>query len=216
MTDRASLLAEHYQKSFENTLDVWEKRNRTLVVLLLVVGCATLLTFDVPEAQPLLVDLIAHLLSIEDAARRNQLRSSFPYGLVQTILLMVVLYLTLVLYHRTTFILRSYKYLEALEMDIRTELQFGANVAAFTREGLFYKSHRPLLSGAVALAYTGMLGILLLVFLGGRIYTDVSAHNVWFALVDLGLSVPTLLFYGAYVLEPYKKHTEPKSNASSA
>jgi hypothetical protein len=202
MTDRAAILAEHYQKSFEITLDVWEKRNRTLVILLLVVGAATLLTLNVPQAQPLMVDLIAHLLTIEQT-RQTELRTSFPYGLMQTILLMVVLYLTLVLYHQTTFILRSYKYLAALETDIRSELELADGATAFTREGPFYEKHRPLLSGAVAIAYTGLLGVLLVAFLGARIHADLSAQSLWVAALDVLLAVPTVLFYGAYVLEPH-------------
>src|SRR5262245_65882553 len=92
------LLAEHYQKTFELTLTVWEQRNRTFLILLAVVGVASLLTFNVSQAQPLLADLISKTVGVEDATRRAELRTSFPYGLIQSILLMVVLYLTLLLY----------------------------------------------------------------------------------------------------------------------
>lgn len=214
MIERASLLADHYQKSFEITSEVWEKRNRTFLLLLVVVGGATLLTFDVAQAQPLLVDLIAGLLNIEGKERIEELRQSFPYGIAQTVLLMIVLFLTLVLYHRTTFILRSYKYLAALESELRAELGIGSNSCAFSREGLFYSTNRPLLSRGVALAYTGMLGVLLLAFLGMRLYVDISTGAAWFALADALLAVPTLIFYGAYVLEP--NNASQKNGASTS
>jgi hypothetical protein len=88
----AELLAEHYQKTFELTLSVWEQRNRTFLMLLGVVGAASLLTFNVSQAQPILADLIAEAVGAEGATRRAELRTSFPYGILQSILLMVVLY----------------------------------------------------------------------------------------------------------------------------
>ncbi|TFW29504.1 hypothetical protein [Massilia horti] len=198
MQEGTDLLVDHYQKTYEVTLHVWNERNRTFLLLLAVVGGATLLTFNASQAQPLLVDLIAKFLSIADAGRRDELRGSFPYGLVQSILLMVVLYLTLLLYHRTTFIKRSYRYLGVLEDEIRAGLGVAPASSAFTREGTFYLRQQLPLSRFVGMTYVVMLGLLLGAFLGMRIYTDLLSGSLWFALVDLVLALPTLLFFGAY------------------
>jgi hypothetical protein len=198
MDDGAELLTEHYQKTFELTLEVWNHRNQTFLILLAVVGAATLLTFNASQAQPLLVDVIAKLLSIESAERQQELRTSFPYGLIQTILLMVVLYLTLVLYHRTAFIQRNYRYLAQLETEIRSAIGLASPSVAFTREGRFYETNSPVLRHAVGLAYIGMLGLLLLAFLGMRIYTDATGGNWLVAVIDSVLALPTLVFFGAY------------------
>lgn len=200
MAEKAELLADHYQKTFEVTLGVWEQRNLTFLILLAVVGGATLLTFNVAQAQPLLVDLIAKVLSVENAERQKELRASFPYGLIQSILLMVVLYLTLVLYHRTSFVTRSYRYLEALEREIRFALDLPSDTVAFSREGQFYWNHRPLLAKAVGVAYTGMLGTLLVAFLSMRVYTDLQLGAIAFAVADVVLGILILLFYAAYAL----------------
>ena len=198
MREGTNLLVEHYHKTFEVVLSVWEQRNRTFLILLAVVGAATLLTFNVPQAQPLLVDLLAKLLSLESEQRRQELRTSLPYGLLQTILLMVVLYLTLILYHRTAFISRTYRYLESLEAEIRTGLEIPNECVAFSREGKYYWSRRPILAKAVWACFVGMLGILLAAFLGARVSNDFATGNLWFAVVDLVLSIPTLLFFLAY------------------
>jgi hypothetical protein len=66
MTPGTELIAEHYQKTYELTLAMWEQRNRTFLILLATVGIATLLTFNVSQAQPLLVDLIANAVGIEE------------------------------------------------------------------------------------------------------------------------------------------------------
>lgn len=200
MTEGIDLLAEHYEKTYETTLKVWEQRNRTFLILLAVVGVATLLTFNVPQAQPLLVDLIAKVLAIKDTARIAALRVSLPYGLIQSILLMVIVYLMVILYHRTTFILRNYQYLDSVEKEIREGLKFPDDKVAFSREGSFYKEHKPYLSKLVGLAYIVMLGVLLTIFLGMRVYTGITSGNVWFTIIDVLLSLSALIFFGAYAL----------------
>ena len=83
MKQGTELLAEHYQKTFEFTSKLWEQRNRTFLWLLFVVGSGTLLTFRVSQAEPLLVDFVADIFNIENEERINELRTSFPYGLIQ-------------------------------------------------------------------------------------------------------------------------------------
>jgi hypothetical protein len=198
MRPGTELLADHYQKTFELTLTVWEQRNRTFLMLLGVVGAATLLTFNVSQTQPLLVDVISTLLGIDDAARRAELRTSFPYGLIQSILLMVVLYLMLILYHRTTAILRNYHYLAALEDELRQGLELSPSSVSFTREGRFYAKDKVPMGATIGLTYVLMLFFLLIPFLWMRIYTDFASGRYWFGVMDSVLAVPILFFYGAY------------------
>ena len=192
------LLADHYQKTFELTLKVWEQRNRTFLILLVTVGAASLLTFNVAQAQPLLADLISKLAGIEDAARRAELRNSFPYGLIQSILLMAVLYLTLILYHRTTFILQSYAYLPEVENELRAATGIGAEMVSFSREGSFYRTHRPAFGKLIGGTYVVMLGLLLSAFCIARIYGDIKSSQFLFAAVDSLISLAILPFYFGY------------------
>ena len=198
MANSVELLVEHYHKSFDVTLSMWEQRNVAFLILLIVVGVATLLTYDAPQAQPLLVDIVAKVLSIEGNTRKAELRAGLPYGLIQSIFLMVVLYLMLVLYHRTSFINRSYRYLQGLEGEIRTSLGIPESHIAFSREGQFYWDKRPKLSRIVGATYVGMLGMLLFAFLGMRIYSDLRSGSAAFAMADALLAIPTALFFFAY------------------
>ena len=43
-----------------------------------------------------------------------------------------------------------------------------------------------------------MLGVLLTVFLGMRVYADLTSGNVWFTIIDVLLSLSALIFFGAY------------------
>jgi hypothetical protein len=103
-----------------------------------------------------------------------------------------------ILYHRTTFILRNYQYLDVVEKEIREGLKIPDDRVAFSREGSFYKEHKPYLSKFVGLAYIVMLGVLLTVFLGMRVYTNLTSGNVWFTIIDVLLSLSALIFFGAY------------------
>jgi len=198
MQQGTDIVAEHYQKTYELTLQMWEQRNKTFLLLLAVVGAAALLTFNVSQAQPLLVDVIAKVVGITEATRLRELRQSFPYGLIQSILLMIILYLMVILYHRTAFIRRCYYYLGAVEPEIKVSLGLPENAVAFTRESRFYHQHKSPFARFVAITYIGMLGLLLTVFLGVRIYTDFSSGNALVGIVDVALAGPTLLFFVAY------------------
>ena len=198
MSQDTEMVAEHYQKTYELTLQMWEQRNRTFMLLLGVVGAATLLTFDVAQAGPLLVDIIATIVGITDPARINELQRGFPYGLVQSVFLMVILYLMVVLYHRTAFILRSYRYIAALEPEIKSSLGLPEEAVAFTRESAFYQKYRSPFARFVAMTYIGMLGLLLVAFLSARIYTDFSSGNAVVGVIDVAIATPTLFLFIAY------------------
>lgn len=214
MRPGTELLAEHYQKTYELTLSMWEQRNRTFLVLLGTVGVATFLTFNVSQAQPLLVDVIAHVLGIEDQARLKELRSSFPYGVIQSILLIAILYLIVILYHRTSFIIRNYRYLEAVEKDIREGLSLSKNSVSFTREGVFYFANKPKMSSLVGVTYVLMLALLLIAFLGMRIYIDFKSGSVLFVMIDFVVGFLILLFWGAYAESSVSKFRFLSFNSS--
>jgi hypothetical protein len=198
MDESIKLTAEHYQKTYELTLQMWEQRNTTFLLLLAVVGVAAVLTFNVPQAEPLLVDIIAKVVGITDVGRLNELRQSFPYGVVQSILLMTILYLMVILYHRTAFIRRCYSYLSAIEPEIKRGLGLTDPAVAFTRESTFYQQNKAPFARYVAWTYIAMLGSLLLAFLGWRIYLDFASCNMLFGFIDVALAAPTLLFFVGY------------------
>ena len=195
----AELIAEHYQKTFEITHELWSQRNRIFLILLTVIGVATTLTFRASEANPLLVSLIAKTIGITDSARLTELRGGFPFGLLQTILLIVVLYLMVNLHHRSLYVLRNYHYLAALEKEIRQHLDLPEEAVAFTREGAYYWGNRGYLQSAVKWTYTLLLGFLLLAFLAGRIIEDFRSGAALLATVEVLIAAAIMAYYGAYV-----------------
>lgn len=224
---KAELLNDHYKETYNLALRTWNYRNRIFLILLAVVGGATLLTFEVDGAEPLLVDIIAGFFDITDCNTVTDLRTSFPFGLIQSILLMIILYLNVQLFHRTINIARYYKYIEKLELEIREILfekdykenfkkesndQESTNqsirelllkedyIASFTRESKHYASTKHFLSGWIQFAYFIMLGGLLSAFISGRIISDFSNNQHWLLIAsDIIISLAILLSYFGYV-----------------
>ncbi|TXE45951.1 MULTISPECIES: hypothetical protein [Serratia] len=199
------LLVEHYHKTYDLTFSVWESRNQSLLILLAVVGFSTLLTFNVSEAQPLLVDIIAKLCGIASDDRIKELKKSFPYGVIQSIFIIVVFYLTINLYHKTCFIRRNYQYLSGLETDIRSALNLPTGSVSFTREGNFYNKHRTFSSFMTGLSYVLILGALLVSFLGMRLLNDLHAQDYSIFITDACLTLGIFYFFSIYAHASLKK-----------
>ncbi|WP_210451422.1 hypothetical protein [Pantoea ananatis] len=199
------LLVDHYHKTYDLTFSLWEKRNNNLLILLIVVGFSALLTFNVAEAQPLLVDIIAKLCGVSDATRITELRKSFPYGIIQSIFIIVVFYLMLNLYQKTRFIRRSYEYLSGVEDDIRHALSLKSPSISFTREGSFYKKDHTFTAMITGLCYVFILGSLLFSFLGMRLVTDWNSNQNMILIIDSLLSLGVTYFFLAYSLISLKK-----------
>lgn len=204
MKSDSEVLADHYQNTFDLARYMWEARNTAFLYLLGVVGLAALLALPVPEAQPLMLDWVAKLLGANEA-RREALKTSFPYGVLQTILLMVILYLMIILYHRTATIQRLYKYLDVLESELRKKLNLPSDSFVFAREGRFYHQHKPVHGQYVAYGFFGMLGFMLVTFLGYRVWTDFVNGQVFVGLINFVLSAATLFFFWAYIAASFGK-----------
>jgi hypothetical protein len=192
------ILADHYQKTSELTVELWKQRNQIFLILLAVIGAGTILTFSPTTTNPLLVRWIAKSLGVADRQDVQDLGNSFPFGLLQSLVLVVVFYLVVNLYHRSLYVLRNYRYLAALESEIRQHLAVDKRAIAFTREGAFYWNDRSPLQSAVKWCYIVLVGSLLFAFLGGRIFEDLRTHPLALAAVDVLLAIPTALFFLAY------------------
>ena len=192
MMDKAELLVQHYQDTYQLTYQLWQQRNRLFLILLGVVALASLLTYA-PETNSILLLWIGKVLGISD---QKALTASVPFALLQAAFLVVVFYLMVNLFHRALYILRNYRYLGELEKEIRTTLQLNEADLAFTRESRFYWSDRSWVLGTVKYVYIVFLGSLLLAFSGGRLYTDWG--NWLLVAVDFGLALPTLGYLLAF------------------
>ena len=191
---RAELLVDHYQKSFELTHEMWKQRNLIFLRLLAVIGLAALFAFVPKLSNWILINYIAKATD----AQATELLNSFPFGLLQTILMFVVFYLMVNLHHRAQYVLRSYKYLGDLEAEIREVLDLNPEHASFTRESGYYWTHRGRFAGLVKWIYFILLGGLLLTFLTVRLLFDIREGDIGLLVADGTIAAAILIFFYAY------------------
>src|SRR6185295_18157300 len=111
-------LFDHYQETYEKTYEMWRERNRMFPTLAAVIGGGAMLAFRVPEAESLFVALLGGMFRL-DPGLQASLQKSFPFEILQTVIMVVVFHLMLDLYRYTLDINRSYLYLGGLEKEIR-------------------------------------------------------------------------------------------------
>ncbi len=217
MDKTAELLVDHYQKTYQLTFKLWSERNKTFLLLLTVVGAASLMTFPALGTRSVLFIYMGHSLGLEGKSL-DEFQQGFPYGILQAILLFVILYLMVNVYHRANYVLRNYAYLGALEAEIRQVLGLRENSVSFTRESTFYWGHRSFLSGSVKYVYIVLLGGLLLMFLGALTIADWRHGNWLLTAIDLVFSVPTLTFLLGFAVSSISMDREeavvPKKRAA--
>jgi Ca2+/Na+ antiporter len=158
-----------------------------------MMALASLLTY-VPETNSFFFSWLGKVTGISD---QKELTTSIPFALLQSVFLAVVFYLMVNLFHRALNVLRNYRYLDAIEKEIRTALKINDDINhAFTREGRFYWCNRPWILGTVKYVYVVFLGGLLSTLFGGRFYYD--WRNWILVVVDICFAIPTLGYFLAF------------------
>lgn len=196
MNSGTELIVDHYNKTYDLTFNLWEARNKILLCLFLCIGITVFLTFNVAEAQPLLIDIITKSIGITDASRISELRKSFPYSVVHSALLLIIMYLIINLYHRSAFIHRNYVYLSKLEEDIRSRLSINQESKVFSRESAFYDENKTFASKYIGVIYVLVVSFFVLSFLSVRLYLDVLSASklIIFYDISVGLVISIYLY----------------------
>jgi len=196
-TQAAEILAEHYQKTFELNHGLWEDRNKNFLMLLVIAGAEILLSYRTPALTNFFADLYNHFIQPQPLKTPDDINNGFPFDVLQTILLIVILYLLIQIYHRTSHIIRTYGYLEATEADIRKNLSAHVGEVTFKREGDYYRNNRPRLLKLTGFVYALLLGaLLLLVSIGGRWIKNATPSNK--SIIDWFILGIIFVYYGNY------------------
>lgn len=192
--DRNAALVDHYNRTFDVTLKLWQQRNSTFLVLLLVVGIANLFS----NRQVLLATLQTIFEHMNMKLGNLDGAAGF-YETVQTILLILVFYLMVQLYNRSTTVVMNYAYLGRLESEIRWAFAFGPRDIAFTRESQHYWYRRPLFFSLIKYFYVLIIGALMAFYYWVRLSQD--RENLTMLIVDGIVGVPTLVVFLAYAYQ---------------
>lgn len=197
MNNNIDVLVKHYQNIHELTYRFREQRNKTFVILLVILGIVTLLALRVPQTDSLLIDIIA---KIAGSKRTAELRSSFPFAILQSILMVAILNLIIDLHNLNLRVNRNFQYLGGLENEIRTQLELGGESTFFTLEGKFYDRHWKPSLGMISVVYILIIGFLLTSVIVTKIINDFQHFQYILGIVDIALSLFIFAFFCAYVL----------------
>lgn len=195
---KVEILAEHYQKAFEISYETWKQRNKVFSWLLGLVSIAVLLTFQVPQANPLLVDWIAKFVGVTDPTRIAEIRNGFPFALLHSALGVVIFYAMVNVYQHNRIIEQNNSYLPRLERELRDQLGLGRESVFFTRESSYNTGEQFNDGLLIAWTYVISLGLLLTAFVGGRLVEDIILKNPPLLFVDLVLSTLILRYFMLY------------------
>lgn len=209
-------LHAHYQQTYDITLRHWNERNRLFVGIVLMLGGSALLLVPDAAIQAVIIDGFISLTKLSDAAA-DQIRARPPWPLFQTLSVVAIFYFTFNLYHRTAFVLRNYRYLDALERQIR-ELT-GLTGAAFTREGAFYQTDDSVFKRGAKWVYVLMLGLLLLMFtilVVVRTVQDLAGYTLYLMWVDLAGLLCLWFYFVGYLCITVWTRRPSRADAPSA
>jgi uncharacterized membrane-anchored protein YitT (DUF2179 family) len=203
---KAEVLAEHFQKTFEFNHSRWEERNKNFLVLLGITGVELLLIYRTDGVLRVMADFYSNFLKDKGP---DDIASGFPFNLLISILLIVILYLMIQIYHRTSHINSTYGYLEKVEGELRNTLEITIG-HSLTREGAYYKNNQRYLLKLTGVVYALILGALLLFIAYGKIRplrraTTISIDTL-LPTVDVLVLAIIAVYYFNYLyllLEPY-------------
>jgi hypothetical protein len=170
---RATVLAEHYQKTYELVLHFWERRNRqfvTLAAVLAVAAVGSILQDALIAAARIYLEGLLKDAKTDVKVVLQALPQA--YSVLITFLLVSSFYLMANLYLQTSLIINYYGYLELLEQDLRNELSLHRDRVAFTREGAYYSTTGQRVSTIVRLFYKLVLFALLVLLFATRMLID--------------------------------------------
>ena len=211
------VLANHYQKTFEVTIENLRERNKLFVFLVLTAGIGLMLLLRVPTADALIVAAIAKFLGITDETAKATLQTSFPFHILLSGFLVVMFYFMQRLYSTNLSVMRNFMYSGALEREIRGHMHLPTDSISFTREGGFYWSKRRIMQKASKWYYIIVLFIILVPFIAFKLQADLKPENlVWptwiILLVDGIVSLMTMLYWMEYAYSAVKLD-KPKMSA---
>src|ERR1700740_1019796 len=132
--DLAKILIDHYKDTDAIATRAYDQRNRLLLFLLGAIGIAAILTFRTSGLELVVLKAIAgELKQSEDVVRQ-----SLPFAVVESLALVIVFFMLVGFYQRSSIMQLYYAYLGDIESAIRNELALPAGQKPFTLNSRYY------------------------------------------------------------------------------
>lgn len=192
---RAELLMDHYKDTFQLILYHWKVRNRLFIYILIILALIGLDSFS-PGS----------LSELVNAYIKNKVPEAptFGFDVIGIVTWFLLLSLVIQYYQRSIFVDREYHYIQRLEEQICSEM--GDDYV--TREGKAYFSRtgrtdeggkQPVFIRGVGPIYVYAFPILLMLFVGWKIFHDCCPPKSGLEWLNLAIGIVLIVYNGFYL-----------------
>jgi hypothetical protein len=190
MLEKRRGLLQHYRDTYKATFRFEAERNRLFQVLVIVLIVSTYIALNKEAANEFFSTIVP---GSNNESARAAVRNLNLYNIFSIVSLLASLYLIVNLHHRFATIKRNYKYMAALESEIREELGVQPSAVAFSRESDFYTKNKLGFFLFAKLNYSIILVSFVILFLGVRVWVDWPA-TTWSAITDAQMALNDFIF----------------------
>lgn len=179
--DRIEILYDHYKETSELCRESQKRRNTLFVVLCLLESLSFLFVINPVSTTENIITVINTYLEAD---------FTFEYGILQTLLWVLVAYVTIRYCQETLSVERLYNYLNALETSLTKECSI-----SFKREGEEYFSRYPIVLNIIDLFYKMFCPILFVTINIIRINLEWKGKYL-----SLSLMIDTVVFLSIFIV----------------
>ena len=197
--DKVELLYDHYKETFSIIKDTIIQRNRFFVMVFIVMTLHFLFATSPDSISSIIIGIIQNQYEIDIS---NQM------SIIQSLLWLILLYLTMRYYQATIHIEKQYNCIYSIETDISNIMQI-----RFDRESGNYLLNYPKMSDFVDILYKWIFPIIYCMIICYKIMSEYKASKF-----NLLLVLNTILFISCFVLTIlylvflHEKHTNTDGN----
>lgn len=190
--DKTELLYDHYKETFSLIKENLSQRNYFFVMVFLVMILQFLFAASPESITSLMITAVRQQYGIDITDLTN---------ILQSLLWLILLYLTMRYYQSTIFIERQYHYIHLLEADIAKYAKI-----KFDREGGSYLSHYPKINDFIDLLYKWVFPVIYCLIISYKIITELCSSKFSFTgMLDIVLFLACFILTVLYLLFLHNK-----------
>lgn len=178
---KIELLYDHYKETFSRIKESLNDRNHFFVMVFIVIAIQFLFATSSDTISSVIISLIQEKYKIDISAQMS---------IIQSLLWLILLYLTMRYYQINVYVERQYNYIHSLEKDIAREASI-----KFDREGGDYLSNYPKMNSFMDILYKWIFPIIYCLIICYKIIVEYIVSK--FSLL---LILNTILFASCFVL----------------
>ncbi|MEW5939430.1 MAG: hypothetical protein AB1750_07205 [Chloroflexota bacterium] len=213
-----SVLADHYQKTFEVAYENWRERNRLFVFLVLTAVAGLLIIQRGDIVNDLLVRYVQNYFALQAPADQgliDEISKTVPFSVLLSGILVTMFYFMQRLHATNLAVMRTYKYLALLEKEIKPHLGLPGESSSFTREGKFYWDNRASMQTMSKWSYVVVLFFLLIPFMYVKLQGDINSAPGLITSVDVIISLLTFAYWIDYARSAFKLDKDPDKDEAA-